>query len=76
MVLWFRIEDFEITVGRTKKLNIEVIAEPHVNPNAKQNEFWFKDPDGYLVVISNKMGSAKQHLVIFQVSPTKNSIRS
>ena len=61
IALWFRIEDFNKAVEKAKKLNVEVVAEPHVNPNAMQNEFWFEDPDGYLVVISNKMGSVKQH---------------
>ncbi len=59
IVLWFRTDDFENVVRRARKLNAKIVAEPHVNQNALQNEFWIRDPDGYLVVISDKMGSVK-----------------
>ncbi|MDN3649676.1 hypothetical protein QWZ13_12200 [Reinekea marina] len=35
-----------------------VVAEPHVNPNAKHHEIWLHDPDGYLVVVCDNYGDA------------------
>lgn len=56
--LWFRTSDFENAVERVHKFSPEIVAESHVNPNAKQNEIWFRDLDGYLIVISNNYGDA------------------
>lgn len=58
VALWFRTDDFDSAVQRIQSLNAEIVASPHVNPNARQNEIWFRDPDGYLVVISNHSGDA------------------
>ena len=62
VALWFRMEDFKLAVARAKALKVETVREPHVNPNAMQNEFWLRDPDGYLVVICDKKGSASSSL--------------
>jgi hypothetical protein len=32
VLLWFEVDDFDATVGRTRSLRLEVIEEPHVNP--------------------------------------------
>ena len=56
--LWFRTDDFEKAVERVRNGGAEIVAEPHVNPNARQNEIWFRDPDGYLVIVCDAMGSA------------------
>ena len=56
--LWFRTDDFESAVERVHQFSPQIIADSHVNPNAQQNEIWFKDLDGYLVVISNHFGDA------------------
>lgn len=58
MVLWFRTDDFDAAVSRVRASKAEIVAEPHVNPNARQHEIWLRDPDGYLVVISNHFGDA------------------
>jgi catechol 2,3-dioxygenase-like lactoylglutathione lyase family enzyme len=60
MILWFRTDDFESAVERVRNLNAEIVSEPHVNPNARQNEIWFRDLDGYLIVISNNFNDAKE----------------
>lgn len=56
--LWFRTNDFDRAVTRIREANAEIVAEPHVNPNAQQHEIWFRDPDGYLVVVSDSFGDA------------------
>ena len=58
VVLWFRTDNFDECVGRIRDLKAIIVAEPHVNPNALQNEIWLKDPDGYLIVVSNNFGDA------------------
>lgn len=59
MILWFRTDDFEASVSKVQQLAPEIVAEPHVNPDAQQHEIWFRDLDGYLVVISDNIGDAK-----------------
>lgn len=59
VILWFRTNDFENCVSKVRKLGAEIVSEPHINPNAQQNEIWFRDPDGYLVVISDNIGNAR-----------------
>jgi hypothetical protein len=58
--LWFRTNDFESAVKRVHEFSPEIVTDSHINPNAKQNEIWFRDLDGYLVVISNNFGDANQ----------------
>lgn len=58
VMLWFRTSDFDKAVERVKKYSPNVVADAHVNPNARQHEIWFKDPNGYTVVISNNFGDA------------------
>ena len=50
VLVWFEVSDFEATVDRARGREVDVVTDVHVNPNAKQPEFWFRDPDGYLVV--------------------------
>ena len=60
VVLWFRTNDFEGVVTKIREANAEIVAEPHVNPNAQQHEIWLRDPDGYLVVVSDNFGDANK----------------
>lgn len=60
VILWFRTNDFEASVSKVRKLSPEIVTEPHVNPSAQQHEIWFRDLDGYLVVISDNMGDARK----------------
>jgi catechol 2,3-dioxygenase-like lactoylglutathione lyase family enzyme len=59
-ILWFRTDEFDSAVERARKMHVDVVAQPHINPNANQYEIWLRDPDGYLVVISGNMGEAVQ----------------
>lgn len=51
-LLWFEVSDFEAAVQRARAVEATVERDVHVNPNAKQQEIWLRDPDGYLVVLA------------------------
>jgi catechol 2,3-dioxygenase-like lactoylglutathione lyase family enzyme len=52
LLLWFEVSDFEQAVERARAAGAEVVTDVHVNPNARQQELWLRDPDGYLVVLA------------------------
>lgn len=52
VLVWLEVADFEGTVERAKARGVEILEDVHENPNAKQLELWFRDPDGYLVVVA------------------------
>jgi catechol 2,3-dioxygenase-like lactoylglutathione lyase family enzyme len=51
-LLWFEVSDFDGCVQRAKDAQVQIERDVHVNPNAKQQEIWLRDPDGYRVVIA------------------------
>ena len=51
-VLWFEVSDFDAAVQRARVFGAQVERDVHVNPNAKQQEIWLRDPDGYRVVLA------------------------
>ena len=51
-LLWFELSDFEPAVERARAMGARIERDVHVNPNAKQQELWLRDPDGYLVVLA------------------------
>ncbi len=52
VIVWFEVADFEATVERAKKSGALIVQDVHSNPNAKQQEIWIKDPDGYTVALA------------------------
>lgn len=52
LLLFFRVDDFEMAVTRARMLATRFEEEPHVNPNTQTAEFSLRDPDGYYVTIS------------------------
>jgi catechol 2,3-dioxygenase-like lactoylglutathione lyase family enzyme len=52
LLLFFRVDDFGITLKRARALVPRLEEEPHVNPNTRTMEFSLRDPDGYYVTIS------------------------
>jgi catechol 2,3-dioxygenase-like lactoylglutathione lyase family enzyme len=52
ILLWFEVADFAAAVERARGVEAVVERDVHVNPNAKQQEIWLRDPDGYLVVLA------------------------
>src|SRR5262245_43495406 len=53
LLLFLRVDDFDITLKRARALVTRFEEEPHVNPNTRTREFSLRDPDGYYVTISS-----------------------
>jgi catechol 2,3-dioxygenase-like lactoylglutathione lyase family enzyme len=58
VLLYFEVNDFDAAVERVRRLEAEIILEPHVNPAPNHREIWLRDPDGYVVVIASPDGEA------------------
>ncbi len=63
LLLWFELDDFDDAMKRLAELNPEMVLPRHRNPADMDGgpnawECWFKDPDGYTVVISSPLGTA------------------
>src|SRR6202011_707559 len=52
LLLFFRVDDFDLALQRARSLVTRFEEEPHVNPNTQTKEFSLRDPDGYYVTIS------------------------
>lgn len=52
LLLFFRVDDFDLALQRARSLVPRLDEEPHVNPNTQTQEFSLRDPDGYYVTIS------------------------
>ena len=52
LLLFFRVDDFEMSLTRARALVARLEEEPHANPNTRTLEFALRDPDGYYVSIS------------------------
>jgi len=52
LLLFFRVDDFDLALPRARHLVDRLEEEPHVNPSTGTAEFSLRDPDGYYVTIS------------------------
>ena len=52
LLLFFRVDDFDLALKRARTLVDTLDEEPHVNPSTETQEFSLRDPDGYYVTIS------------------------
>ena len=52
LLLFFRVDNFDVALPRARALVSQLEEEPHVNPNTGTMEFSLRDPDGYYVTIS------------------------
>ena len=52
LLLFFRVDDYEMSLKRACALVDRFEEEPHVNPNTQTMEFSLRDRDGYYVTIS------------------------
>lgn len=52
LLLFFRVDDYELALTRARALAPRLDEEPHTNPNTRTREFALRDPDGYYVTIS------------------------
>ena len=55
-LLWFQTNEFDEAVKRARRIEAEILEEPHVNPRAQHRECWLRDPDGYVVVLASAHG--------------------
>jgi catechol 2,3-dioxygenase-like lactoylglutathione lyase family enzyme len=53
LLLFFRVDDFDLSLQRARALVARFEEDPHVNPNTQTREFSLRDPDGYYVTISD-----------------------
>jgi catechol 2,3-dioxygenase-like lactoylglutathione lyase family enzyme len=58
ILLWFETDDFEAAMDRANEMGAQIYLPRHRNPNAKHWECWFRDPDGYIVVLASPDGTA------------------
>ena len=52
LLLFFRVDDFDMALKRARALVTRLEEEPDLNPNTQTPEFSLRDPDGYYVSIS------------------------
>jgi len=52
LLLFFRVDDYEMALKRARALAARFEEEPHMNPNTQTMEFSLRDPDAYYVTIS------------------------
>jgi catechol 2,3-dioxygenase-like lactoylglutathione lyase family enzyme len=52
LLLFFRVDNFDVALPRARALVSQLEEEPHVNPGTGTAEFSLPDPDGYYVTIS------------------------
>jgi catechol 2,3-dioxygenase-like lactoylglutathione lyase family enzyme len=52
LLLFFRVDDFDEALARSRALVEQLDEEPHLNPSTGTREFALRDPDGYYVMIS------------------------
>jgi catechol 2,3-dioxygenase-like lactoylglutathione lyase family enzyme len=55
-LLWFETPDIAAAWERAQGAGATVLEALHVNPLAHHREFWLRDPDGYVVVVSSPFG--------------------
>lgn len=52
LLLFFRVDDFDMALPRARGLVTRLEEEPHLNTSTGTMEFSLRDPDGYFVTIS------------------------
>jgi catechol 2,3-dioxygenase-like lactoylglutathione lyase family enzyme len=52
LLLFFRVDDFDMALPRARTLVARLEEEPRMNPNTGTMEFSLRDPDGYYVTIN------------------------
>lgn len=53
LLLFFRVDDFDLVLQRARALAARLEEEPHLNPSTETLEFSLLDPDRYYVTISS-----------------------
>jgi catechol 2,3-dioxygenase-like lactoylglutathione lyase family enzyme len=73
LLLFFRVDGFEMALQRGRTLVTRLEEEPHVNPNTQTREFSLRDPDGYYVTISSPLRPNKTMKLTGRRSEARNS---
>jgi catechol 2,3-dioxygenase-like lactoylglutathione lyase family enzyme len=60
LLLFFRVDDFEMALSRARALVARLEEEPHLNPATGTMEFALRDRDGYYVMISALSAAEKE----------------
>src|SRR5438132_13699147 len=60
LLLFFRVDDYEMALKRARALVRRFEEEPHVNPNTQTREFSLRHPDGYYITISALSASQRR----------------
>jgi len=65
VLLWFEVDDFDAALARAAELEAEIVLPRHRNPPESEGdggpnhwECWFRDPNGYIVVLASPDGTA------------------
>ena len=53
LLLFFRVDNFEVCLTNARELQAQFEEEPNLNPSTGTMEFSLRDPDGYYVTISS-----------------------
>ena len=56
ILLWFESKRFDEIVQKLQTHQIEILEGPKYNPNAHHREIWFKDLNGYTLVVASPYG--------------------
>lgn len=57
VLVWFEIDGFDAAAERVRASKAELVLDVHWNPNARHREIWFRDLDGYTVVLASHVES-------------------
>ncbi len=56
VLLWFESNRFDEIVQKLQTHQVEILEGPKYNPNAHHREIWFKDLNGYTLVVASPYG--------------------
>jgi len=57
VLLYFSVSNLNDVFARAQDMGVEVLAEPEYHPKSHAVEFSVRDPDGYLLSVSERRGS-------------------
>ncbi len=60
VVLWFHEVEIREAYRRAIDAGAEVLEALKVNPLANHQEFWLRDPNGYIVVVAGSYGDTRE----------------
>ncbi|KYQ84513.1 glyoxalase [Acinetobacter sp. NRRL B-65365] len=56
VLLWFESNRFDEIVQNLQTHQVEILEGPKYNPNAHHREIWFRDLNGYTLVVASPYG--------------------